>query len=51
MHPEKPALPRRTFLKTAATTGRITNDSAANALLRREYRSGWGLNTATVASL
>jgi predicted dehydrogenase len=27
-------------------TGRITNDSAANTLLRREYRSGWALQSA-----
>lgn len=31
-------------------TGRITNDSAANEYLRREYRAGWGLNNVTVAA-
>jgi hypothetical protein len=38
-------------LEYDGATGRITNDAGANALLRREYRPGWGLNTASVASL
>ena len=37
-------------LEYDGSTGRITNDSAANAFLRREYRSGWELKTATVAA-
>ena len=28
-------------LEYDGATGRITNDSAASALLRREYRGGW----------
>jgi predicted dehydrogenase len=34
-------------LQYDGASGRITNDAAANAHLRREYRSGWGLNTVT----
>jgi hypothetical protein len=38
-------------LEYDGASGRITNDSAANALLRREYRAGWGLNTvSTIAA-
>jgi predicted dehydrogenase len=37
-------------LEYDGATGRITNDSAANALLRREYRSGWGLSTVGIAA-
>jgi hypothetical protein len=32
-------------LEYDGAAGRITNDSSANALLRREYRVGWGLST------
>ncbi len=37
-------------LEYDGATGRITNDAAANAYLRREYRSGWSINSATLAA-
>ena len=51
MHLEKHPLPRRTFVKSAAATGAgLLFLRAANALLHREYRAGWGFNHISVAA-